>query len=115
MLTYIKTRLISKIKRTNAVIVQLRKIETPIKIIGTNPIDNYIQVVLSGEEGIAEVSIYTDGSKTEHHVGAGIVAMKDSREIHTDSQRLNNDCTVFQAELCGIGMAIDWIQNQRNK
>ena len=27
--------------------------------------------------------------------------------------RLNNDCTVFQAELCGIRMAIDWIQNQR--
>ena len=40
-----------------------------------------------------------------------MVAMFDSREIHTDTQRLNNDCTVFQAEVCGIRMAIDWIQN----
>jgi ribonuclease HI len=70
---------------------------------------------MSGEEGLAEVTIYTDGSKTDQHVGAGMVAMKESREIHTKSTRLNNDCTVFQAELCRIQMAIDWIQNQRKK
>jgi hypothetical protein len=29
--------------------------------------------------------------------------------------RLNNDCTVYQAGLCGIRMAIDWIQNQKKK
>jgi hypothetical protein len=29
--------------------------------------------------------------------------------------RLNNDCTDYQAELCGIRMAIDWIQNQKKK
>jgi len=59
------------------------------------------------------VTLYTDRSKTDKHVGAGMVAMKESREIHTESMRLNNDCTVFQAELCEIHMAIDWIQNQR--
>ena len=112
---YKDTRAISRGQQTNAVITQLKNIETPVKIKGTNPIDNYVQVVLTGVEGIAEVSIYTDGSKTEQHVGAGMVAMKDSREIHTDTQRLNNDCTVFQAELCGIRMAIEWIQNQRKK
>ena len=82
---------------------------------GTNPTENHIQVVLSGEVGLVKVTLYTDGSKTEQHVGAGMVAMKESREIHTESMRLNNDCTVFQAELCGLRMAIDWIQNQRNK
>ena len=66
-------------------------------------------------ECIAEVSIYTNWSKTEHHVSAGMVAVKDSMEIHTDTQRLNRDCTVFQAVLCGIRMAINWIQNQRKK
>ena len=56
--------------------------------------------------------IYTDGSKTENHVGASMVAVKDSREIHINTQRLSITCTVFQAELYGINMAVDWIQSQ---
>jgi ribonuclease HI len=44
-----------------------------------------------------------------------MVAVKDSIEIHTETQRLNNTCTAFQAELCGIIMAIDWIQSQQQK
>ena len=70
---------------TNAVINQLKKIETPIKTREIHPIDRYIQVELTGAEGTAEVSIYTDGSKTEHHVGAGMVAFKNSREVHTET------------------------------
>ena len=42
-----------------------------------------------------------------------MVAIKNSRKVHIETQRLNIECTVFQAELCGIGMAVDWIQNQR--
>ena len=59
--------------------------------------------------------IYTDGSKTENHVRASIVAVKDSREIHINTQRLSIMCTVFQAELYGISMALDWIQSQGKK
>ena len=44
-----------------------------------------------------------------------MVVVKNSREIHIETQRLNIECTVFQAELCGIGMAVDWILNQRRK
>jgi ribonuclease HI len=44
-----------------------------------------------------------------------MVAVKDSREIHINTQRLNITCTVFQAELCGINMAVDWIQSQEKK
>jgi ribonuclease HI len=44
-----------------------------------------------------------------------MVAVKDSREIHINTQRLNITCTVFQAELCGISMAVDWIQSQGKK
>jgi len=80
---------------------------------GFHPIDSHIYVELTGEEGRAEVSIYTDGSKTEYHMGAGMVPVKNSREVHTETQRLNVECTVFQAVLCGIGMAVDLIQNQR--
>jgi len=61
------------------------------------------------------MSIYTDGFKTEKHVGASMVAVKNCTEIHTETQRLNITCTVFQAELCGIIMAVEWIQSQRQK
>jgi ribonuclease HI len=42
-----------------------------------------------------------------------MVAVKNSREVHIETQRLIVECTVFQAVLCGIAMAVDWIQNQR--
>jgi ribonuclease HI len=53
--------------------------------------------------------------KKENHFGASMVAVKDSREIHINTQRLNITCTVFQAELCGISTAVDWIQSQGKK
>jgi hypothetical protein len=110
---YKDIREISRGLPTNAVIAQLKKIETRIKTRGLRPIDSHIHVELTGVEGTAEVAIYTGGSKTEHHVGAGMVAVKNSRDVHIETQRHNIECTVFQAELCGIGMAVDWIKNQR--
>ena len=44
-----------------------------------------------------------------------MVAERDSKEIHISAQRLNTACTVFQAELCGISMAIRWIYGQGKK
>jgi len=61
------------------------------------------------------VIIFTDGSKTENHVGSRMIAVKDSKEIHINTQRLSITCTVFQAELCGISMVVDWIQSQGKK
>jgi hypothetical protein len=81
----------------NAIIAQLKKIETPTKLKGTNPNEHHIQVVLSRQEGIAEVNLYTDGSKTDQHVGADMVAMKEFREIHTEAMRPNG-CTVFSSD-----------------
>jgi ribonuclease HI len=82
---------------------------------GIHPKDNHIRVDFCGSEGNANVIIYTGGLKTENHVGASIVAVKDSRGIHVNTQRLNITCTAFQAELYGISMAIDWIQSQGKK
>jgi ribonuclease HI len=109
---YIDKRAITKGLTTSAVKAQLKKVETPSKRRATNPIDSHIHVELTGTEGTAEIGIYTDGSKTEQHVGAGMVAFEKSRGIYFGTQRLHNKCTVFQAELCSIGMAVDWIQNQ---
>jgi ribonuclease HI len=112
---YKDIRAISRGQPTNAIIPKLKKIEIPNKTRGIHPRDNHIRVDLSGTEETAIVSIYTDGSKTENHFGARMVAVKDSTVIHIEIQRLNNTCTVFQAELCGIIMAVDWIQSQRQK
>jgi hypothetical protein len=54
-----------------------------------------------------------DGSKTEKHVGASMIAVKNSCKKHIETQRLNITCTVIQAELCRIIMAVDWIQSQQ--
>jgi len=61
---------------TNAILPELKKIEIPNKIRNTHPKENHIRVNLSGTEGTANVTIYTDGSKTEHHVGASMVEWK---------------------------------------
>jgi hypothetical protein len=102
---------ISRGNPTKAVITELKKIEIPTKTRGIHPKENHIRIDLSGLEGNANVIIYTNGSKTENHVGASMVTIKDSREIRINTQRLNITCTVFQAELCGISMAVDWIQS----
>ena len=96
---------------TNLTIYQRGAHYTGIKIF----IIFHIHVDPSGTEGSANVSICTDGSKTENHIGASMVAVKNSTEIHNETQRLNITCTVFQAELCGIIMAVDCIQSQRQK
>jgi ribonuclease HI len=82
---------------------------------GRKNIRNHIRVDLSGTEGKTNVSIYTDGSKTENHVGASMVAVENSIEIHRNTQRLSITCTVFQAKLCSINMAVEWVQRQRQK
>ncbi|PSN40185.1 hypothetical protein C0J52_12898 [Blattella germanica] len=69
-----------------------------------------VVVKLYGEILLLGMSSDTDGSKTPNHVGAAVVAMEDQKEIYTRTQRLH---TVFQAELCGIQMAVDWIQNHQ--
>ena len=48
-----------------------------------------------------------------------MIAFKDYREIHIEIhieiKRLKKKCSVFQAELCGIKMAIDWIQSSKSE
>ena len=77
---------ISRGNTTNAVIAALKKIETPSKIRGIHPKDNHVNVDFSGTVGKANIKIFTDGSKTENHVGASMVAEKDSKEIHLNAQ-----------------------------
>jgi hypothetical protein len=88
-------RKISRGQPTKAVLPEVKKITIPNKSRNTHPKDNHTRVDLSGTKGKAKVSIYTDGSKTENHVGASMVAVENSIEIHIDTQRLNIECTAF--------------------
>ena len=63
MQLYKDRRSISRGNPTNAVIVALKKIETPSKTRGIHPKDNHISADLSGTVGNANTRIFTDGSK----------------------------------------------------
>ena len=51
------------------------------------------------------INIYTDGSKTDAHVGSGSVIYRGTTEISSDSIRLPDYCTVYQAEVMAIELA----------
>ena len=52
--------------------------------------------------------IYTDGSRTEDGRVAAAFYVEDLEYGHT--KRLQDNSSVYAAELAGIGMAIDWIE-----
>ena len=54
----------------------------------------------------AETTIYTDGSKTDHGVGAGFVIYHKNRRIHAESIHMSDTSTVFQAEIEAIGLSL---------
>ena len=54
----------------------------------------------------SQINIYTDGSMTCNHVGAGYVIYENTTEISNKSIRLSYNTTVFQAEVIAIREAI---------
>ena len=64
----------------------------------------------------SQITVYTDGSKTDYGVGCGFVVYKGNKIIAEDCIPLNKECTVYQAELVAIknaaifltGKATDW-------
>ena len=52
----------------------------------------------------SQINIYTDGSKTPNHAGAGIAIIKHGNLRHTESIKLNPNVTIFQAEAKAILM-----------
>lgn len=55
-----------------------------------------------------ELHLYTDGSKNEHGLDAAFVAYIDGHETRNRTFLLDRTCSVFQAELFGIEMALMW-------
>ena len=50
----------------------------------------------------SQVNIYTDGSMTSEHVGAGYIIYENHTEIARASIRLSYNTPVFQAEIIAI-------------
>jgi len=57
------------------------------------------------------VQIFTDGSKSEQRVGAGVAIFRSGNYIKSIKYRLNKRCTHNQNEKLAIVRALDYTQN----
>ena len=62
----------------------------------------------------SEITVYTDGSKTDYGVGSGYVVYNKGERIQTHSSKLTDTTTVFQAEIMAINEAADYLLNLYN-
>ena len=58
------------------------------------------------------IFIFTDGSKTDNHVGSAYCAFQDRTLLHEWEAQLGSENSVFQAELFAIKNAIIWMEKQ---
>ncbi|GBM22386.1 hypothetical protein AVEN_258254-1 [Araneus ventricosus] len=74
------------------------------------PLEVHFQISLEdGEANIARkdiINIFTDGSKTEHGVGAALCLLTNDIWAYHWSAKLKDNNTVFQAELTAIHIRI---------
>ena len=57
----------------------------------------------------SEITVYTDGSKTENGVGVGYVVFHKGKRIQTASSRISDTATVFLAEVRAIYDAVAYL------
>jgi ribonuclease HI len=53
--------------------------------------------------------LFTDGSKTDSGVGAAFVVYRDAAIIFSSQTKLNDEASVFQAELLAISQSLLWL------
>jgi len=70
----------------------------------------HIKTIEGGEESLHPIQAYTDGSKSDLAVGAGVVIFLDNNIIKTMQYRLNERCSKNQAEQMAILKALEYIQ-----
>lgn len=62
--------------------------------------------------GTGSPILFTDGSKLEGRVGASVTCWMNGDEFRYISFRLENYCSVFQAELSAILRAVQWMETR---
>jgi len=70
----------------------------------------HIKTIEGEEECLHLIQAYTDGSKRDLGVGAGVVIFLDNNIIKTMQYRLNEQCSNNQAEQMAILKALKYIQ-----
>ncbi|XP_035234163.1 uncharacterized protein LOC118205998 [Stegodyphus dumicola] len=60
-----------------------------------------------------DLETYTDGSKMEDKVGVAFVASFNNEEIYREQYRLNDEATMFQAEVLALKRALLWIDQRK--
>ncbi|XP_035221861.1 uncharacterized protein LOC118194766 [Stegodyphus dumicola] len=58
-----------------------------------------------------EIEAFTDGSKKDNRVGAAFVIYNNSQEITSKQIRLNDEATVFQAEVVALKEVCKWLSH----
>lgn len=53
--------------------------------------------------------IYTDGSKINNQVGSAMIVYKNKIKVFERCFRLNNEATVYMAEIHAIDRAIEYV------
>ncbi|XP_023237932.1 uncharacterized protein LOC111636823 [Centruroides sculpturatus] len=74
---------------------------------------NRMAINIATKEDRSDIDIYTDGFKVEGQVGASFLVIKDNEEIYQDQFRLDDRCSVYQAELFAILQTIRWVISTR--
>ena len=74
--------------------------------------------VLSQEVSVAyerssDLSIYTDGSKMDDNVGSAFIVRSNGSTVKTKQLKLENYCSVFQAELVAIKESLKYLYTSR--
>ena len=76
----------------------------------------YINTIEGNEESVHPIQAYTDGSKSDSGVGAGVVIFLDNTKlVPTMQYRLNERCTNIQVEQMAILKALEYIQHMEPK
>jgi len=75
---------------------------------------SHIKTIEGEEESLHPIQAYTDGSKSDLGVGAGVVIFLNNHIIKTMQYRLNELCTNNQAEQMAILKALEYIQNMES-
>ncbi|UYV70224.1 hypothetical protein LAZ67_7002238 [Cordylochernes scorpioides] len=84
-------------------------IDIPSKKFFCNPADFNLITFQKNLPNSSDLTIFTDGSKSENGVGAGWCAFYDNKIIHREAYILFPDNSVFQAENLAIYTALDKI------
>ncbi|XP_023212960.1 uncharacterized protein LOC111615757 [Centruroides sculpturatus] len=81
----------------------------PLPLVVSQEAAFYRTTVEVGEPTGTGVEIYTDGSKDSSLVGAAYCVFSDGVEVYSRTVRLNEEASVFQAELVALEGASQWI------